>query len=517
MNVTMNHSFLPDSHDRIGTLELIARTGGDLRRRKLLLMIIALIAQATFLPKALHAQLHLDYRPIQIEGQLPDILIEDLTLKSIEEMSNADFDAQDEEAQAFYLRSNLALKNAFLSGHVFIDDPMSEYLRTLVGYLLRDHPEFQDKINVYATRFPTANAFCWRNGTIFVNTALLRYLDNEAQLACILAHEIQHYILSHSVQSFQKERDLEEEVEAGADLDAEYENMRFSRHQEMEADSMGLQLYLDTDYHPHHAVTALQVLKEINGDDGPYPHLDLLDLLATPELEIDSSQLKFFSREADEEMEEEAEETSDASEEEDVDYSTHPDIDKRIEAVRRMLPEYDVTDTAAIEEGGFILPSERFYSTMLISTYETLELYYQKGMYAHSLYLGLRLAKDFPENQFVQGVIAQSVFWLIFHDQYLDVDEILPDPYSYKGYPFGDFVYFLKYVRSSKFEPILGAVLVHRATTFPDNPEIQIAYARYLLETGEKEEAQEKFDQFSQSFPDSRHANFARNKAETLK
>jgi predicted Zn-dependent protease len=47
-------------------------------------------------------------------------------------------------------------------------------------------------------RDPLANAFALPNGSVYVNTGLLALLENEAQLASVLSHEIAHVVGRHS-------------------------------------------------------------------------------------------------------------------------------------------------------------------------------------------------------------------------------------------------------------------------------------------------------------------------------
>ena len=47
------------------------------------------------------------------------------------------------------------------------------------------------------------NAFSWPGGIIFLNSALLRTIKNEARLACILAHEVGHVGHKHALKSIQ--------------------------------------------------------------------------------------------------------------------------------------------------------------------------------------------------------------------------------------------------------------------------------------------------------------------------
>lgn len=56
-------------------------------------------------------------------------------------------------------------------------------------------------INLIINNNPTINACCYPNGTIVLNTGLLAVLHSEDELVAILAHEIAHFILDHSVQN----------------------------------------------------------------------------------------------------------------------------------------------------------------------------------------------------------------------------------------------------------------------------------------------------------------------------
>ena len=87
------------------------------------------------------------------------------------------------------------------------DDPMlEEYLARIGDRLLPDEvresggPGF--KFGVMSD--PTLNAFAMPNGRIYVHTGLLSKLDNEAQLATILGHEMTHVTHRHALR-FQRD------------------------------------------------------------------------------------------------------------------------------------------------------------------------------------------------------------------------------------------------------------------------------------------------------------------------
>ena len=85
-----------------------------------------------------------------------------------------------------------------------LNDPFLEsYIYSLIAkiapkQLIDGRP---GSINLLIQNNPTLNAGCYPNGTIVINTGLLANLHSEGELVAILAHEIAHYILDHSVQN----------------------------------------------------------------------------------------------------------------------------------------------------------------------------------------------------------------------------------------------------------------------------------------------------------------------------
>ena len=82
------------------------------------------------------------------------------------------------------------------------DDPLLEdYLARVGDRLVPDSMRAAGapRLEVHVLRDPTLNAFAMPNGHIFVHTGLLSRLDNEAQLATILGHEMTHVSHRHAL------------------------------------------------------------------------------------------------------------------------------------------------------------------------------------------------------------------------------------------------------------------------------------------------------------------------------
>ena len=78
-----------------------------------------------------------------------------------------------------------------------LDDPiLNSYLQQLTCQIAPDHCEH---IRVYVVRSPGFNAFMFPNGALFVQTGLLLRMDDDAEIAAVLGHEIGHYTHEHTI------------------------------------------------------------------------------------------------------------------------------------------------------------------------------------------------------------------------------------------------------------------------------------------------------------------------------
>jgi len=134
------------------------------------------------------------------------------------------------------------------------DAALRDYLQGIACKLGGAHCE---DIRVYPVRTPFFNASMAPNGMMQVWSGLLLRVDNEAQLAAVLGHEIGHYLQRHSVERL---RDAKSRSAFGmfmgmfglvglvGQMAALAGAFGFSRDQEREADQIGLQLMRTAGY-----------------------------------------------------------------------------------------------------------------------------------------------------------------------------------------------------------------------------------------------------------------------------
>lgn len=84
-------------------------------------------------------------------------------------------------------------------GMVFEDSELQQYIEHVASGLIPPATSKGLSFRFRVLRVPTINAFAAANGDIYVHEGLLAHLENEAQLAHVLAHEISHTLKRHQL------------------------------------------------------------------------------------------------------------------------------------------------------------------------------------------------------------------------------------------------------------------------------------------------------------------------------
>src|SRR6478672_6019081 len=94
---------------------------------------------------------------------------------------------------------NLLDRRLEREGLLYVDEATNNYLQRIGLTLVpRDQKLEHVQWKFRVLRDPVPNAFALPNGSIYVNTGLIALLDNESQLAAMLAHEITHVLKRHT-------------------------------------------------------------------------------------------------------------------------------------------------------------------------------------------------------------------------------------------------------------------------------------------------------------------------------
>jgi len=176
------------------------------------------------------------------------------------------------------------------SGFLYPEPGLENYLNRIVKRLQAHSiaPDFEIQIKVL--KDPNLNAFAYPNGVIYIHTGILARMDNEAQLAALLSHEMTHCTHRHSLRVIRSIKDRPAYIAAVQDtlskISAVQELARllgatgsmaavngYTRELENEADQVGLDLMAKSNYDSTEALRLFEHLKqeiEAEGIEEPF-------------------------------------------------------------------------------------------------------------------------------------------------------------------------------------------------------------------------------------------------------
>jgi predicted Zn-dependent protease len=128
-------------------------------------------------------------------------------------------------------------------------------------------------------RSDVPNAFALPGGKIYVTAGLFRAMNNERQLAGVLAHEVGHVAAKHSVQQIQQQMGMAallevaaavigggtgEKAKAAGTIAANMAILKYSRDDEYQADKLGIEYTARAGINPYGVVELLKVLQNMH-------------------------------------------------------------------------------------------------------------------------------------------------------------------------------------------------------------------------------------------------------------
>ncbi|MBI1785897.1 M48 family metalloprotease [Candidatus Sumerlaeota bacterium] len=163
----------------------------------------------------------------------------------------------------------------------FVDDPqVVQYVRRVGEIVKANAPEKAAvPTQFFVVNDPEINAFAIPGGNMYVQTGLINAADDEAELASVLAHEYGHVIYRHGAKHISRAQSLKigEQFLLGqnagaatslADFLGQLGLERYSRQDELQADSVAVPTLSRAGYDPNAMVSFFQTMKTKYGDTG---------------------------------------------------------------------------------------------------------------------------------------------------------------------------------------------------------------------------------------------------------
>ncbi len=343
----------------------------------------------------LHAQDWNYYTPIKSNGEIPRDFTEAYANKYKQQSENIsrDSDRRDrKQKDEFYQRSEYFVNEYLVSGDVIFGDTITRYCERILDHLLKDNPALRKKLRVYVVKSPIVNASATGNGIIFVNLGLIAQMENEAQLAFVLAHEITHFDKDHVFDQYVET----EKIQNGEDLyrrASRAEKLRalstYSKSHELEADEKGLsKIYQNSGYSMQAPIYVMDVLQYsyLPFDEIPFDKA----YLESPHLKVPEDYL----------LEETAPITADADF--DDSESTHPNIKKRKLALLDLI-------SNGREGKEYLISEATFRHCQRMARYENSRLYLIEGNYPEAIYNTFLLKQKYGEDRYQRLTVAKAL------------------------------------------------------------------------------------------------------------
>lgn len=178
----------------------------------------------------------------------------------------------------FAIGETLALEGFKRFGMPVQDRGFQEYVNLVGNAVARNSLRPDIPYYFVVIDSPVYNAFACPGGIIFVSSALVKLMDDEAELAGVLAHEVAHVSHKHALQSIKRARFFKgvgkistanmkgEKGQQYQQMIGDLQSVLFDRgldkSMEYEADSSGIETAYKTGYDPEGLIRVLEKLQQ---------------------------------------------------------------------------------------------------------------------------------------------------------------------------------------------------------------------------------------------------------------
>lgn len=165
--------------------------------------------------------------------------------------------------------------------HKIVNDPqVQSYIEGVGKRLLTGVRKTEFPYTFQVVQDDSVNAFAIPGGHTYVNTGLIKAAESEAELAAVMAHEINHVVARHSTRQMTQQYGYNliaslllgnqgELSKLAADMFGKAGHMYYSREMESQADALGVETMYQAGYNPQGMVTFFKKLAAAGqGDPG---------------------------------------------------------------------------------------------------------------------------------------------------------------------------------------------------------------------------------------------------------
>lgn len=295
------------------------------------------------------------------------------------------------------------VKNVKKKDYLF-SSSFSERINFILTELKKNNTSVPKDLTVLIAKDNTPNAFCLPDGTFVINMGLFNWLDNDDQIAGVISHELGHRILEHSFKTIignitENENDKSKfsqlkkvkvnKTERAFSLvkDRIYKKGIENRKQEIQADSLGYEIYKKSSFKKQEYLNAYKNLQKYDTISPVVVKTETYKKLYTlPKLEFKEKwlQKEDFSLYNYDLYKEKLNKDS---------LSTHPEVTLRLERLGKKFPELKSAETP--KEG-----SAAYKDLQRIAKMEIIPNFYHSEDFGLGIYATMQFLQENKEEEY---------------------------------------------------------------------------------------------------------------------
>ncbi|AZA91872.1 peptidase M48 [Chryseobacterium nakagawai] len=288
-------------------------------------------------------------------------------------------------------------------------------IKSLVERLRKNNPKIPKDLKILIARDNTPNAYCLADGTFVINMGLYIWMDNEAQIAGVISHELGHKIEEHTMKmvlSLVEQNELDkstvQNIKETTDRQSLGRNQKAfdifknrlykksiqKRKQEIQADSLGYVIFRNSEFKKSEFINGLQILQTF-------------DTISPRELKIETYKKLFdLPKQAFKEKWMKKEDFSlynynfykEKLNKDSV--ASHPEMVRRIEKLKKTFPELN----RSVEPEK---PSEAYLALKKTARMEILPNYFHSEDYGVGIYTAMQFLQDGEEEKYYKDWLGK--------------------------------------------------------------------------------------------------------------
>ena len=338
-------------------------------------------------------------------GNIPDDFLTPSTVKykaEVEDLKGKKSDRKTKkDKKRFLLETSFSIDDILQSGMVLFNDPATKYINKVLANLPIEDTYLKGKNpRAYILNSSAVNAFATDQGIIFITLGLLATLENEAQLAFILSHELIHIKHRHSLDKFIESKKIDKKdsqnkknmEEVNIDR-ASFSKAMYSQQLETEADDEGIEIFLKSEYDPKAVLNTFNILH--------YSYLPFENEVFDTAFFQDEYFVfpRQFWRHYLNEISPMKEDSKEAKK------SSHPSSSVRFEKLKER-----VSNSPTNGKTEFILPQKEFFEIQKRARYQIPFLNLYNENFPEAIYTSYLVLKYYPNDYEVRKVIGKALY-----------------------------------------------------------------------------------------------------------